>query len=257
VHIVRCHQPSKETDPVLNYHKQLGGAGEIVLAYGGTAKNFEDIRFPKKIFVPDPSLRGVGWRGSLFGLMNNVRDYLNDAAIDAEWIFISEYDLVPLKEDYLDRLISIMKQHGAGLGGKLIRDVSFSNSFFLTNAIEDGILKRVPALNGPERTPIYHCLAACLLFHRSCFEAVLELKDDLNDMYMELAIPTAANLKGFRVISFDEHSDCLEHVRFRPVYSCSEAVQLAAKGAVFIHPIKEISEFLAARSMTANPVLAK
>jgi len=256
VHVVLSHLPSQGTDPILGYLQQLGGADEIVLAYGGTAKNFESILFPRKVFISDDKLRGIGYRQSYFGLMRDVRDYLNAAAIDAEWIFISDYDLLPLKGGYLDGLISIMKQHGAGFGGKLIRDVSSSNSFFLTNAIRDGVLERMPALNGPERKPIYHCLGACLLFHRSCFDAVLELADDLDEMFFEVAIPTAANLKGFRVISFDKHCDSLQHVRFRPVYTCSDAVQLAANGVDFVHPIKEIPEFLATRSMLDNPVLA-
>ena len=252
VHIVLSHLPSQKTDPILNYLKQLGSAGEIVLAYGGTAKNFEGILYPKKVFISDDKLRGAGYRQSYFGLMKSGRDYLKKEAIDAEWIFISDYDLVPLEKNYLDGLISIMKQHGAGFGGKLIRDVSLSNSFFLTNAIQDGILQRTPGLHGLERKPIYHCLGACLLFHRNCFDAILELADDLSDMYFELAIPTAANLKGFRVVSFDKHSDVLRHVRYRPVYSCSEAVQLAENGASFIHPIKEISEFIMIRSTSGS-----
>jgi hypothetical protein len=73
-------------------------------------------------------------------------------------------------------------------------------------------------------------------------------------MYLELAIPTAANLKGFRVISFDEHCDSLRHVRFRPLYTCSETIQLATEGADFVHPAKEIAEFLATRSITDHPV---
>jgi hypothetical protein len=246
--------PPQKPDPILNYPQQLGRACEIVLAYGGTAKNFEDILFPRKVFIPDDKLRGVGYRQSYFGLMSNVRDYLNDAAIDAEWIFISDYDLIPLKGDYFDCLISIMKQHGAGFWGKLIRDVSLSNSLFLTNTIQDGVLEKMPAFNRPERKPIYHCLGACLFFHRSCFDAVLELADDLNDMYFELAISTAANLKGFRVVSFNAHSDCLQDVRYRPIYTCSDAIQLAANGADFVHPIKEISEFLATWSSIGKPL---
>jgi len=255
VHVILGHLPTERTDPILNYLKQLGSADEVVLAYGGTLKNFEGILFPRKFFVPDAKLRGVGYRQSYFGLMNALRDYLKNADLDPEWIFFSDYDLLPLKPNYLDGLISTMKLHGAGFGGKLIRDLSSSNSLFVTNALRDGILERVPAFQGPERRPIYHCLGACLLFHRSCFDAVLELGDDLDDMYFELAIPTAANLKGFRVIGFDSHSKVLEHVRFRPLYTCADALRLAADGAVFIHPIKETSEFLEAKSTSGQSVL--
>ena len=248
VHVVLSHLPSQKTDPILNYLQQLEDDCELILAHGGTRENFENICFPKKIFVSDPKLRGLGYYQSYFGIMTDVRNYLKNAAIDPEWIFISDYDLLPLKKNYLQGLISIMKKHEAGFGGKFIRDVSLSNSFFLTNAIRDGIMERTTAFDRPERKPVYHCLGAFLIFHRTCFDAILELEDNLRDMYFELAIPTAANLKGFRVISFDEHSPCLQHVRYRPVYSHVEALQLAADGADFIHPIKEISEFLAARS---------
>jgi len=118
VHVVLSHLPPQKTDPILNYLQQLGSACEMVLAYGGTIKNFEGILFPRKVFISNEKLRGVGYRQSYFGLMNNVHVYLKDAAIDVEWIFISDYDLIPLKKDYLNRLISIMKQHGAGFWGK-------------------------------------------------------------------------------------------------------------------------------------------
>jgi len=247
VHVVLVHLPPKKTDLILNYITSLKGKNyEVILAYGGSERDFADIHFPMKVFVADDKLRGVAYRQSYFSLMDAVAARLVEKAIDPDWVFISDYDLLPLRRDYLVRPLALMEKCGAGFAAKLIQDVSLSNKFFLTNAINDGIMDRLPSLNGSGRHPVYHCLGAALLFHRDCFNSVRQMKSALNDIYFELALPTAAGLKGFRLLSIDMHSDDFRHVRYRPIYSCSDALRLAQEGASFIHPIKEIAEFIKA-----------
>lgn len=247
VHVVLSHLPPEKTDIILNHLATLAGNSyALILAYGGTAKNFDAISYARKIFIADNKLRGLGYRQSYFCLMDAVATYLKKEGIDPEWVFISDYDLLPLRNDYLADLIALMEKCGAGFGAKLIQDVSLSNKFFLTNAINDGIMDRMPMLNGSGKQPVSHCLGCAMLFHRDCFDAVRQMKSDFEDMYFEIALPTAAGLKGFRLLSIDKHTNAFQHVRYRPIYSYADVLHLARDGAAFIHPIKDIAEFIAA-----------
>jgi len=252
VHVVLSHLPPEKTDIILNHLATLAGNSyELILAYGGTAKNFDAIRYARKIFIADNKLRGVGYQQSYFRLMDAVAAYLIKEGVDPEWVFISDYDLLPLRNDYLADLITVMEKYGAGFGAKLIQDVSLSNKFFLTNAINDGTIDRMPMLNGSGKQPVSHCLGCAMLFHRDCFDAVRQMESVLEDIYFEIALPTAAGLKGFRLLSIDKHTNAFQHVRYRPIYSYADALHLTREGAAFIHPIKDIAEFIVAARASA------
>jgi len=258
VHVVLCHLTPQKTELILRHLHEVGKGYEIVLAYGGTAENFSKINHSNKVFIPDPSVRGRSNRISYYDLIARVRDFLEAANIDPEWIFISDFDLLPLKEAYLEGLISLMKSQGVGFGGKLIRDVSLSNNGFLVDAAMEGILEKMPLINRVGRKPVYHCLGSGIFFHRTCFDAASAFRNELAPMNFELTVPTVAALKGFRLLSFDKHSDVFQQVRYRPVFSCAEAIKIADAGYAFIHPVKEIEEFLKTRDdlskMAQRPV---
>jgi hypothetical protein len=247
VHIILCHLSPKETDAILQNAASLGENYKVLLAYGGPEANFAKINFSNKVFIPDPSLRGQSNRIAYYDLITRARDWMKSNNLDPEWIFISDYDLIPLKKNYLNELVALMKTHGAGFGGKVVRDISLSNNSFLIDSMRDGTLDRMPLINGSGRKPVYHCLGAALFFHRSCFDTVLDFRDELNAMFFEVTLPTVAGIKGFRLLSFDDHSKVFEKVHYRPVFSCNEALEVANQGYALIHPLKDFAKFQAMR----------
>ena len=50
MHVVHSHLPPEKTDIILNHLATLAGNSyEPILAYGGTAKNFDATRYARKI----------------------------------------------------------------------------------------------------------------------------------------------------------------------------------------------------------------
>lgn len=241
IHIVVCHLAPRETGRILEYIQSQGDY-TVVLAYGGPRENFASISWEHKVFIDDPLMRGLSYLYSYARLIPETRAYLRQQGLAADWVFITDYDLIPLKRNYLDRSIAVMANHRAGFGGKLVRDLSRSNSFFLANALQEGRVDET--LNGPGRSPVYHCLGAVLFFHRDCFEAIFRDDRPFDAANLELAVPTAARQCGFRLLSFDKFSDDFKYVHYRPIYSAAEARGLLEAGAAFVHPLKDFEAFL-------------
>ncbi len=144
-------------------------------------------------------------------------------------------------------MMALMKSTGAGLAGKVIRDISLSNNPFLIDSHRDGTMAKMPQINRPGGNPVCHCLGAALFFHRSCFDAITDYRRELGTMFFEVALPTVAALKNFRLLSFDQCSDLFQYIRYRPIYSPADALEAARKGASMIHPLKDFGAFAALR----------
>jgi len=248
VHLVLGHLAPGPMDRILDYMQELAGPVQVVLAYGGKRENFDQIRFPRKVFIADPRLRGPTHRITFFNLMADARDYLPQIGLDPEWIFLGDYDLLPTRANYLNGMLDLMREYGAGFAGKEFTDVAGTNKLFLTQAVTAGVFDKNPGLTNHGRKAIYHSLGCGFLVHRDCFRAILREKDALDDMYFELALPTAASLHGYRLLSLDLVSTCFHQVRYRPVLLAADALKLAEAGAEFVHPVKEAEAFVNAWS---------
>ena len=244
VHIVLCHLPPDQTLKLLKHAQQLAPGYVVMLAYGGPRENFSQVEWPHKIFLDDPTLRGTSSRISYLQLSTLFRDYFKKNGILADWVFVADFDLIPLKQNYLDGSIQLMVKHRAGLGGRQFRDVSLSNNPFVVDCSENGFIDET--FNAAGRYPLYHCLGCALLFRGDFFNSLYDGEERLGLAYYELAAPSVANKKGYRVLSFQKCGDEFTSVRFRPVYSVAEALEAASAGASFIHPVKEVDSFFAA-----------
>ena len=146
VHLVLGHLAPGPMDRILDYMQELAGSVQVVLAYGGQRENFDQIRFPRKVFIADPRLRGPTQRITFFNLMTDARDYLAQVGLDPEWIFIGDYDLLPTGANYLKGLLDLAREHGAGFVGKEFTDVAGTNKLWLTQAVNAGVFEKNPAL---------------------------------------------------------------------------------------------------------------
>jgi hypothetical protein len=245
IHVILSHKPARETENLLRHAQELEPKYIVMLAYGGTRGHFDDIVWPHKIFLDDPSLHGPIYLMSYRVLSVQFRQYVRQAGIKPEWVFIGDYDAIPLKPDYLREPIALMVKHGASLGGKQARAITQSNQLFLTQYQHNAGI--TDALNDDKWQPFYHSLGCVLVFSGECLENLYLGKDEILGLAnYELGAMTSAKNQGFRLLGFDLLCEHFKHVRYRPVYSLEEALQVAAEGAAFVHPVKETDQFLAA-----------
>jgi hypothetical protein len=241
VHIILCHLPPRDTERILRHAHELGNGYTILLAYGGPKELFASIDWPHKVFLNDPSYRGPLRTMSYYELISSTRDYIETNGLAADWIFTSDYDLLPTQPLYLDPIFQLMAENRAGMASKAFFDVSLSNCPYLLRHLQDGRIG--PEFNGPGKLSVYQCLGCGLAYHRECFDQVFRKPGGLSGAFFEVALPTEASALGFRLLSLDAFGSSFKHVRFRPVYAVEDAIQ-AADESRMIHPIKKIDAFL-------------
>jgi len=237
---ILCHLPQQKTDLIMEFFKAMTPDATIVLAYGGRPDEFEKIQYPHKFYIEDERIRGLGYRQSYFGLMDDLSVWMDVRGILPRWITILDYDCLPLDPYWNSSLVAVMERERAGFGGKLIRNCTNDNSLFVCNAVKDRILQRLEIMY-PE-LELYQCLGALLCFNAECLEAIRSLRVDFEDIFFEVALPTSARLKGFRTISFDALSDMTREVRFRPQHALVGISESMRAGVRILHPVKEIEQ---------------
>jgi hypothetical protein len=174
--------------------------------------------------------------------MDNLKTWLVMNNKEASWIILCDYDCLPIREGWEQEIIKAIDSFGGGFGGKKITNRSGDNSLFVSNALKDGILGRIEKNVSSQNIDLYHCLGALICMKSSCFEDIRGYREEFENIYFEVALPTCAALANHRLISIDLHTNILENVRFRPVYELEEFKKLANNGTYIIHPLKRVIE---------------
>jgi hypothetical protein len=240
---VLCHLPALAADRVMEFFKAMTPDACVVLAYGGKKEEFEAVTFSRKFFITDDRIRGVGYRQSYFGLMDNLAAWMRSERIEPRWITILDYDCVPLDRGWNDSLADIMDREQADMGGNYFRNCTGDNSLFVCNALRDGILQRLE-----EKFPciqLYQCLGALLCFSAGGFHEIRRLREDFQDIFFEVSLPTCARLQGLRLLSLDSAGEFTKGVRFRPGYAPEEIADEIHSGKQMIHPVKALESVCA------------
>jgi hypothetical protein len=236
--VILCHLKKSPTEKLLKYLNTNSSNTRIVLAYGGPEEEFQKIRYENKLFIRDPRLRGPTYKFSYFELMENISCWLKEAAIDAKWITIMDYDCIPLHKSWNEEIVRVMELEGAGFGGKIIQDSTNDNSFFVCNALNQGVISKLESIYSG--LLLYQCIGCFFCIHISCFNSIIGYKKDFDELFFEVAVPTCARLADYKIISFDKISKITANIRFRPVFDSEAALHLKNSGVLIVHPVKDI-----------------
>jgi hypothetical protein len=244
-HVILSHIVAHQTEGILDHARKMSDRYELVLAYGGKESEFEKIRFEKKFFVRDASLRGPIARQSYNEILRSAADRFATGA-HPDWIYFGDYDSIPLRRNYLDRAIETAQAYGAGFVANTIRDVTASNCVFLVEPTANRKLGWCAENEMNRDIRVYHCLGASLLFSWKCLMDTVPFLDRFPDIYFEIAVPTAVGLAGHKLVSMGVCGREWEHIGFMPRYRVPDLERLQAEGFPFVHPFKDIEGFLKA-----------
>jgi hypothetical protein len=240
---VLCHLPAADADRVMEFFKAMTPDACVVLAYGGKKEEFEAVTFSNKFFISDERIRGIGYRQSYFGVMDDLAAWMETERIAPRWITILDYDCVPLDRGWNNTLTGIMEREQADMGGKYFRNCTGDNSLFVCNALRDGILQQLEEKFS--RIQLYQCLGALLCFSAGGFHEIRCLREDFQDIFFEVSLPTCARLQGLRLLSLDSAGEFTKGVRFRPGYAPEEIAAEIHSGKQMIHPVKALESVYA------------
>ncbi len=232
-HVMLGHQPAEVIEPICRRNTELGPGYSHLLAYGGGQAEFDKIKVEHKVFIEDPSLRGPSNRMSHRELIEKAWDWHCSRESAPSYLVFTESDLLPLQPAYLDACIQLMIAHDADFGGKLIRDISNTNSPFLLDGISRGII-----CDDQSAPSCLHALGCLVIIHSRIIPSMLQECLKMDGLYFELMFPTAAAAAGGRLLSLDQVSDHLKHVVYRPEHTSGDVERIRQAGYSLVHPVK-------------------
>ncbi len=235
------HLGPEATQATLRHLGRVAPGVRVVVCHGGSRSDFDQIDTEEKVFVEDPDLRSapitIQSYNELLRLVwqESVRD---DPAIEA--VCVLEYDQVVLCLDYEARIRDLLVRSGADFLGKNCVDRTQSNWVHYLRYRDDpgllAFLRAVSVRNDKER--MFGCLGTGLVLRRAVLEALATM-EHFRPAYNELYLPTLVHHLGFKVDDVTRLGDCYDHVRWAPPYDLKEALALKARGACFVHPLKD------------------
>jgi hypothetical protein len=242
-HVMLCHLPAPQTQGLLEHHRQMSDDYDQILAYGGPREEFDKIGWDRKIFLKDSIMRGPTEKFTYDELLPALVAHYSGGQ-PPDWVFIGDYDAIPLRYDYLHASVLKAKEHKKSFAAKQVRDITASNCGYITGPTLEyqmGWLAKNPA---NRNIRIYHCLGAALLFTWDCLLGKVANQHRFPELLFEVGLPTYAVLGGHSIMAMETCSEEWRAIRYRPVYPVSDLERLQAEGVPIVHPVKDIKAFL-------------
>jgi hypothetical protein len=235
------HLPAPAVDEQLELLRRISPDARFVVAYGGAAPDFEQIRDPHKVLLKDPSLGGPPRSFQSYSVTLAVileRWLRSDTDFDAVYLF--EFDHLILGRGFEHALRELAARTGAELMGKTCVERNGTNwhhyARFRNDAALRAQIRRVTVRSDPTR--MYGTLGNGMWLARAAVEAYVAAAPH-PACYGELYVPTLVHHLGFNVVAVDAHSSLYEPVRWEPEHSAAEIEYLIDSGATFAHPVKD------------------
>ena len=252
--VVLTHVEAAVVDEQVGLLQAIAPDARLAVCHGGSRAAFEEVSYEAKAWVDDPTLRGAPRTYQSYHVTFETiweRWVGPDSSIEA--VYVIEYDHLVLRPGFAATMADIAQRTGAGVLGK---DAFRRNG---TNWEHYGRFRRDPALRAhlrrlsvrDEPDAMYGMLGNGMWLSRAALGDYVAVRDH-PPCYGELYVPTLLHHLGHRVVDVDAHSGLYAHVRWDPVYPYGEVLSLAAGGATFVHPVKDLNAWRAAASAAAS-----
>ena len=215
----------------------------LLVAYGGSAADFEAIAHHQKVFVDDARLRTSDHtreRQSYHGLFRVAANWLDlSPGVACTHIYFAEFDHVPLVPDLNQRQLDALVRESADVLGLCLERIDGSNNpHYLHHAADPAFRQFWKDLTCREDSQIVlNMLGTGSFWTREAFIATANAPEPL-PIYLELFLPTTAHHLGYRVRPYP---DLCARAHVSPIGDAGEDLaQAEATGAWTIHPVKTL-----------------
>ena len=240
LNLILSHQPAAAVAKMIAHWSHCVPSKSILIAYGGTRKEFDALHHDQKFFVDDVRLRTRDHQRELQSytrLFQAAAEFLKAEGGQFQFVHFAEYDHLPLISDLNERQIQRSTAEGADLLAFHVHRVDdTSNPHFLYHSADDRFMSYWARITRrPEPEVVLSMFGTGSFWTRDAFCTVSAAQEPF-PIYMELYLPTLAHHLGFRVRDFAEQN------RFvRVLKDETDNVDLARKeGAWTLHPVKRL-----------------
>src|SRR4029077_9065037 len=136
--VLLTHQSAGAVAKMIDYWSQSVPIESIVIAYGGTRSEFEQIEHNQKLFVDDARLRTSDHQRqfqSYTRLFQSVARFLDTRGDESQFVYFAEYDHLPLVQDLNERQIERLSAEGADLFGFHVHRLDSTSSPHFLNHV--------------------------------------------------------------------------------------------------------------------------
>jgi hypothetical protein len=236
--VLLSHQFPADLARTLEIWRNVQSANSVLLAYGGEIDNFSQVNFAQKIFIDDPRLRLREYQRehqSWAGVVQAAHNFLQGSS--HEFLYLVEYDHIPLITGLLDRLKERLRSEQADvLAHHLHRIDGTSSAHYLYHKNERHFHDYFASISKrDEKEVILSMLGTGSFWRREAFESVAAYQEPF-PIYFELYLPTLAHHLGFRVRDLTDQNPFVMHLGDRE----SEIEEARRQGAWTLHPVKTL-----------------
>jgi hypothetical protein len=234
------HQNAEDTQIRVETWLQVVPPEDLVIVSDQSEEEFAKIPHPHKIRSVDPRRMTRDHQRELQSVTSACQEVSRwMVGQDFTHVFMAEFDLFPLTRELLPRLREILEESGADiLAHELKRVDRTNNASYLYHSGRPGFAefwRKVSVRKGKDT--ILSMLGTGSFWKRAAFDAVCA-HDEPMPMYLEIYLPTLAHHLGYRLIDLGPES---RYVRGPGDFS-DRIEEARATGALFIHPVKSISQ---------------
>jgi len=213
-----------------------------LIAYGGPPSLFGALPWKDKFLLEDPSLRGPVIHQCFNELFPKIWAWMQGQPVAFDAVHVSEYDHWILRADYFAQLAEALTRSGADFLGKGCCVKTQTNWMHLFRYRDDPVLldylRRVSVRE--DKTTICGTLGDGFTISRRALEGVATAPEP-PPVYNEMIFPTLTHHLGFQIADIGAYCDAFRHVRWGPLYTAEELVELARQGAACCHPFKDMA----------------
>lgn len=232
---ILTHEEASCVGKMLDHWQSLV-SGEVVILYGGSRAEYENISHRYKGFIEDERLvtRDHPRERQSFCEVFRVAASLVEG-MEAKYLYFTEYDQVPLDHSFEAVLLEKMECSGADLLCNGLARLDGTNHPHYLNHLNDGrLMQFMQHISAHESSPVvFSCWGFGQCWKKNAFMQLAEVNDEVR-VYLELWIPTIAHHLGMRVGKLDIDTDW----NLPDVEMSLEAVNAAREKPLVVHPLK-------------------
>jgi len=236
MNIVLTHLGGTHFRRLIEQWSQASRLESVWIAFGGSRSEFDQLDYPRKVFIDDPELRkkdNQREKQSYTGIFRAMAEAVKSSTPD--FIHLCEYDHLVLVPDLGERQVAEMKREKADVMGHMLVRMDGSGHYFqLYHEFEQSFADDWKNHSVREdKGVVMNMFGSGSMWTRKAFLAIASHPQEVR-CYLETYLPTMAHHLGFRVRCWDESHHLLSNL---PTPFINERIA-REKGCWTVHPIK-------------------
>jgi hypothetical protein len=240
LNVLVCHQSAENIERLLAQWRRVAPKDAILLAHGGKRADFVRLEHPNKVFINDTRLRTSDHqreRQTYQDIWRTTSEWLDRTNGKFEFVYVAEYDHLPLVNDLNDRQINFLENERADVTAYHLQRIDqTSHPHYLYHIDNPNFHSFFAGLSRrSNKLTILSMLGTGSFWTREAFDSVAAVEDPF-PIYTEIYLPSLAHHLGFRVRDFGEQN---RFVHARGNFD-SQLDSARKSGAWTLHPVKKL-----------------